>query len=683
VAVTAAGHRAAAELAAAWPDEVRVIDRISDRPGDAPSIGAGALVAEAFATCDAVVCFLAVGATVRLIAPLLRDKHTDPAVVCVDEARRFAVPVLGAHAGGGNDLALRVAAVFGATPVVTTASDATGTTALDSLGDLGFTVTGDVAAVGRAILSGELVTLSMDAEWPLPPLPDNVVRSDRSDRSDNSDAPGVSDGAGHSSRSNGPAALDRPMAGAPAIEVSDRLPTAPPLSTKRPSELTTKPLTEGSTEPPTGLATEHLAKAATEATGRIEPSTEPVFPVVRCYPRSLVIGVGSARGVSAEEVGELIDRVLADAALSPLSVRQVATVDLKADEAGILEAARRRGWEVVTHPAADLAATAVPNPSEVVRAEVGTPSVAEAAALRSAGDGAELIVEKVKSANATVAVARARPRGRLAVVGLGPGARDLLTARAVAELRRASVVVGLDQYVAQIRDLLRPGTTVLESGLGDEEERARMAVTEAASGKAVALIGSGDAGVYAMASPALDLLGGFGGVGNGSDGLDSLDDGDRLDSGDNVDGLDGAAVDVVGVPGITAATAASALLGAPLGHDHAYISLSDLHTPWEVIERRVIAAAEGDFTVCFYNPRSRGRDWQLPKALDILAAHRPAHTPVGWVREASREDESVGLATMADFDPSVVDMRTVVIVGSSRSRIVAGRFVTPREYRWR
>ncbi|EST21141.1 precorrin-3B C(17)-methyltransferase, partial [Streptomyces niveus] len=242
------------------------------------------------------------------------------------------------------------------------------------------------------------------------------------------------------------------------------------------------------------------------------------------------------------------------------------------------------------------------------------------------------------------------PRGRLAVVGLGPGARDLVTPRAVAELRRASVLVGLDQYVDQIRDLLRPGTRVIESGLGSEEERARTAVAEARAGHAVALIGSGDAGVYAMASPAL---------------AEAADD-----------------IEVVGVPGVTAALAAAAILGAPLGHDHVSISLSDLHTPWEVIERRVRAAAEADIVVTFYNPRSRGRDWQLPKALALLAEHRTATTPVGVVRNASRPDGTSHLTTLARIDPTTVDMMTVVTVGNTATREIAGRMVTPRGYRW-
>ena len=172
------------------------------------------------------------------------------------------------------------------------------------------------------------------------------------------------------------------------------------------------------------------------------------------------------------------------------------------------------------------------------------------------------------------------------MVGLGPGADDLRVPRAAAELRRASVVVGLDQYVEQIRHLLRPGTQVHASGLGEEEQRAADAVALAGKGHAVALIGSGDAGIYAMGSPALEAA--------------------------------GPDVEVVGVPGVTAALAAAALLGAPLGHDHVLISLSDLHTPWTAIERRVAAAAAADLVACFYNPRSRDRHWQLAAALRRL-----------------------------------------------------------------
>ena len=290
---------------------------------------------------------------------------------------------------------------------------------------------------------------------------------------------------------------------------------------------------------------------------------------------------------------------------------------MKADEAGLLAAAAGRGWPVVTFPASRLAAVPVPNPSEVVRRAVGTPSVAEAAALIEPGSA--LLAAKRASAHATVAVARARPRGRLAVVGIGPGARDLMTPRAVAELRRASVVAGLDAYLEQVADLLRPGTRVLASGLGAEQERAAEAVAQARAGRAVALIGSGDAGVYAMGSPALEIA--------------------------------GEEIDVTVVPGVTAALAAAAVLGAPLGHDHVMISLSDLHTAWPVIERRITAAAEGDLVTCFYNPASARRNWQLRRALELLAAHRPPGTPVGWVRDASRPGQGASVSTLAEFDP--------------------------------
>ncbi|MER5434795.1 precorrin-3B C(17)-methyltransferase [Streptomyces sp. NPDC002588] len=551
ISATAAGAAARDRLAAAWPDRTRVYE---GPVGDA--------VRRAFAECEQLVCFLATGAVVRLVAPLLGDKASDPGVVCVDEGGRFAVSLLGGHGGGANELAVEVGGLLGAEPVVTTATDAVGIPGLDTLG---LPFEGDVAGVTRALLDGEPVALEAEVAWPLPPVP--FARE-----------------------------------GAYTVRVTDR--AAPPADRE-----------------------------------------------VVLRPPSLVVGVGASRGAPAEEVLGVIEGALRDAGLSPRSVAELATVDAKAEEPGILEAAARLGVPLLTYSAGELAAVAVPNPSAAPLAAVGTPSVAEAAALLRGG---ELLVPKRKSdgapAMATCAVVRRPGRGRLAVVGLGPGARDLLTPRAKDELRRASVLVGLDQYVDQVRDLLRPGTLILESGLGAEEERARTAVAQARLGHAVALIGSGDAGVYAMASPAL---------------AEASDD-----------------IDVVGVPGVTAALAAAALLGAPLGHDHVSVSLSDLHTPWEVIERRVRAAAEADIVVTFYNPRSRGRDWQLPKALAILAEHREPATPVGVVRNASRPDGSARVTTLAELDPATVDMMTVVTVGNTATRNIAGRMVTPRGYRW-
>jgi cobalt-precorrin 5A hydrolase/precorrin-3B C17-methyltransferase len=595
ITVTAGGRAAAERLAAVLP-----YARIYDEP-------AAIAIPLAFAECDAIISFLAVGATVRIAAPLITGKYEDPGVVCVDEALRFAIPVLGGHAGGANVLARRVAGILGATVVITTAAEAAGSVGLDEFGaDLGFVVEpgSDMAPVGAAILSGERVTLTMEHQWPVPPLPPNVVRT------------------------------AQPEPGVPAIVVTDEVP--PPEAA----------------EPP-------LAGEATAAGGA---GQEP-GPRVIYRPPSLVVGAGASTGVTSGEAGRLIDEALATAGLSPRSVRWLATADIKAREPGLLAAASERGWSVVTASAEQLAAIDVPTPSEIVRAAVGTPSVAEAAALLVAEGGQEqghpepagpggarLIVTKRASARVTVAVARRRPRGRLALIGLGPGARDLMAPRAVAELRRASIIVGLDQYVDQVADLIPPGAQVVASGLGEEEQRAAAAVGEALAGQAVALLGSGDIGIYAMASPAL--------------------------------GLADERVEVVGVPGVTAALAAASVLGAPLGHDHAVISLSDLHTEWDVIERRVRAVAEADLVTCFYNPASRTRTWQLGRALAILAGHRPPGTPVGWVRDASRPSQGSGIATLAEFDPAVADMHTLVVVGSSRTTVVAGRMVTPREYRW-
>ncbi|MER5914723.1 precorrin-3B C(17)-methyltransferase [Streptomyces sp. NPDC001982] len=551
ISATAAGAAARDRLAAAWPERTRMYE---GPVGDA--------VRRAFAECEQLVCFLATGAVVRLVAPLLGDKAADPGVVCVDEGGRFAVSLVGGHGGGANELAREVGGLLGAEPVVTTATDSVGLPGLDTLG---FPFEGAVATVSRALLDGEPVALETELPWPLPPLPT---------------AP----------------------QGSYTIRLTDR---------------------------------------------DIAPGDREVL----LRPPSLVVGVGSSKGAPVDEVLGLVEDALRDAGLSVRSVAELATVDAKSAEPGIVGAAERLGVPLVTYSAEELAGVEVPNPSAAPLAAVGTPSVAEAAALVGGG---ELLVPKRKSgarpAMATCAVVRRSGRGRLAVVGLGPGARDLLTPRARAELRRASVLVGLDQYVDQIRDLLRPGTRILESGLGAEEERARTAVAEARAGHAVALIGSGDAGVYAMASPAL---------------AEASDD-----------------IDVVGVPGVTAALAAGAILGAPLGHDHVSISLSDLHTPWEIIQHRVRAAAEADLVVTFYNPRSRGRDWQLPKALAILAEHREPTTPVGVVRNASRPDESSWLTTLAALDPATVDMMTVVTVGNTATRKIAGRMVTPRGYRW-
>ena len=561
VATTTNGRRRAAHLAEVWED-ARLYD---GKPKEA--------LREAWDECAGVVLFLATGAAVRLVAPLLEDKRRDPGVVCVDDAGRFAVALVGGHAGGANDLATRVADALGVTSVVTTASDTLSVPALDCLGKrLGFKIEegSDLAAVGAALVSGERVRLFSERRWPIGPLPKNVVSVE-------------------------PPASSEELQG-PSVLISDKLLTVP-----RPS--------------------------------------------VVYRPPSLVAGVGCSRGAGAAEILGLLDSILHEARLAQKSVALLASIGAKADEDGLLGAAEELGVSLSFHTAEELAAVEVPNPSSAVAATVGTPSVAEAAVLVS---GAELILEKRKSKNATVAIGRLAARGRLSLVSLGPGEESLIPPLARETLAESELVVGLEQYVDRIRHLLRPGTRVLTLPLGDEITRAKEALTEARAGGSVALVSSGDVGIYAMASPTLEFA--------------------------------GEDVDVVVIPGVTAAQAAASLLGSPLGHDHCSISLSDLLTPWEIIESRVRAAAMGDFVMSLYNPRSKGRDWQLGKVREILLAHRPPDTSVGIVRDAYRPTQRVVLTDLASLRPEEADMLTIVVIGNSQTRLVAGRMVTPRGY---
>ncbi|WP_040158971.1 precorrin-3B C(17)-methyltransferase [Nigerium massiliense] len=550
----------------------------------------------AWTECDLIISHLALGATTRLIAPLLTSKKADPGVVVVDEGGRFCIPLVGGHGGGANALARRVADGIGATAVLTTATDSLGVTALDTLG---WRYAGDVAGVTRAMLDGRPVELVREQAWPLPALPLTVYEPG---------VPRVERRGVHVTE------LPQPDAPVARILLTDRI---------------------AATEPSAG-----------------EPAADDHLPTVVLRPPSLVVGMGCNRGTTADALEALLDRTLAEAGLAKESIAALTSVDAKADEPGLAELATRLGVPFETFTADELATRDVPNPSDAPASAVGTPSVAEASVLAR---GADLIVEKTKTPEATCAVGRLPALGKLAVVGLGPGSDDLLTPRARHVLETSSMVIGYRPYVAQIRHLLRPGTEVLASGMGAEEERTALAIEEARKGRAVALVCSGDPAIYAMASPTLEQ------------------------------GTDGVEVQVV--PGVTAELAVSAILGAPLGHDHATISLSDLHTDWDTIEQRLEAAAQGDFVVTLYNPRSRKRVKHLPRALEILREHRPASTPVAVVMDAERPEQTVHTATLADFDVEWVNMHALVVVGSSTTRFVstgagAEAIVTPRDYHW-
>lgn len=389
------------------------------------------------------------------------------------------------------------------------------------------------------------------------------------------------------------------------------------------------------------------------------------------HPQCFALGVGCARNADPEELWALVTSTLSDAGIAQGAVACVATIDLKADEPAMNEVARRLNVPLRLFTAVELEVQSgnLANPSDIVFAEVGCHGVSEGAALACGG---VLVVEKRKTANTTCAIARAeapitelpgRARGRLSVVGIGPGQAAWRTPEVSKLVAEAEELVGYSLYI----DLLGPlaaGKARSDFPLGGEEARCRYALEKAAEGRNVALVCSGDAGIYAMGALVFELL----------------------DRGPEEQGVSDAAhrVDVVCSPGVSALQGAAARAGAPLGHDFCTISLSDLLTPRGDIVRRLRAGAEGDFVIAFYNPVSKTRRTLLAEARDILLQHRPADTPVMLASNLGRPEEQVRYRRLDQLEVDEVDMLTVVLVGSSNSRLAqlgeGPRMFTPRGY---
>ena len=238
----------------------------------------------------------------------------------------------------------------------------------------------------------------------------------------------------------------------------------------------------------------------------------------------------------------------------------------------------------------------------------------------------------------------------LYVIGLGPGKEELMSQEALAAIADCEIIVGYSTYMRLILDLVKDKELVA-NGMRQEIDRCQKAIDLAReTGKNVGVVSSGDAGVYGMAGLILELLG------------------------------DASDVEVKVVPGITASLGAAAVMGAPLMNDFCHISLSDLMTPWEMIEKRLHAAAQGDFVVCLYNPRSKGRPDHLAKALSIMSEYKADDTIVGIGKDIGRKDEEIILTTIKDLDETLVDMTTIVIVGNKETYVKNGRMITPRGY---
>jgi len=544
----------------------------------------------------------ACGLVVRLVAPLLAGKHRDPAVVVLDPRGRFVIPLLGGHQAGAEALSQQVAAVLGAEVVSTGSSSGRQRLALDSFGRAwGWrrSASGDWTALMKRAARSEADLAAAPAEA------EPVVVNQ-------------SAGSGRWQQLQAAAGLDR---------------------------------RDGGDGPEEGAADLRITIHAGAG--------------CRWHPPGLWLGLGCERHTSLGLLERLVDGGLQRLGLAPEAVAGLASIDRKADEPALLELSRRRHWPLRWFSAAELNAVKVPSPSAVVAAEMGTASVAEAAALLAAGPGARLLAAKQvlhgaagERGAATLAVAQAREqwapqRGRLHLVGSGPGRLDLLTPDARRALAEATVWVGYGLYLDLLEPLRRADQLRCDGRLTEERERCALALELASQGLAVALVSSGDSGIYAMAGLALELW------------LQQP-----------ADGRPGFTVH----PGISALQLAAARVGAPLMHDFCTISLSDRLTPWRVIEQRLRAAAAGDFVVALYNPRSQGRDWQLGRARELLLEGRPGSTPVVLARQLGRQAEQVNVHRLDGLPVDQVDMLTLVLVGNSTSTSSEGWVVTPRGY---
>ena len=560
---------------------------------------------ERFNAGDTLVCVMAAGIVFRVLGPHLRTKQEDPAVIVLDEEGRHVVPLLGGHSAGANELARDIAGFLGGSAVITTASDVQGLTAPGEVARrLGLAVedAGALRQVTALLVDGKPVCIESRED---PKIEGYIWVSPGGDTSG--------------------------FAGRLLITEHRCVEAAP------------------------------LLPGAKRAAGA-EDAYETAIPTARLIPRTVVAGIGCRRGTTAGEIIEAIRQACARSGLDPRAIGAVASIDIKRDEAGLVKAAAGLGAETVFFTARQLAGAGRPG-SNFVEEQVGTPAVCEPAATLAANSD-ELISGKEAFGRVTVALAAATQSindtatesrtgrvvaertGRVIAVGTGAGTAPLLTAAASDALREADVIMGYHTYIEQVRSLF-PGREFISGSMGGEVERCRQALAIAAGGRTVAMVSSGDPGVYGMAGPLLELANG---------------------------------VPVTIVPGVTAAQIAAARLGAPLMNDYITLSLSDLLTPRQEVLRRAQLAAASGMVICIYNPTSRKRRPLFGEVCGILAENRTADTPAGWVREAGGPGETAGITTIAGLARQDVDMRTIIIVGNSRTAVIDGRLVTGRGY---
>jgi len=580
--------------------------------------GAASLLRSLFRSGRPIVGICAAGILIRALAPLLEDKTAEPPVVAVAEDGSAVVPLLGGHRGA-NAMARALARASRGIAAITTASETRLGFALDNPPP-GWRVANPERAkpLMARLLDGKRVRVAVEAgdpEW---------------------------------------------LLGSEQVEASPS-PHPSPQGEREKKAAMFLPLPNGERGGVRGHAPDVVVT---------DRAARPRERALVLHPPVLALGVGTSRHCPPAELGALVRRTLREAGLAATAIAVVSSIDIKMDEPAVAALAERLGVPARFFPAERLLRETprLQSPSAATFRATGCYGVAEGAALAAVGRAGTLVLPKRKSRNATCAIARSaqaldpsrigRARGNLAIVGIGPGDAAWRTPEASAAVANASDVVGYKLYLDLLGDALR-GKRRHVRALGAETERARLALDLAAQGRSVALVSSGDAGIYGLATLVFELV----------------DRGERPDW---------RRIRIEVAPGLSALQAAAARAGAPLGHDFAAISLSDLLTPWAQIERRLVAAARGDFVLALYNPRSERRTRQLEAARRILLRHRRPETPVVLARNLGRDGERIAIETLAGFDASAVDMLTLVMVGSRSTRVMPGnppRVYTPRGYR--
>ena len=567
---------------------------------------------------NSLIFCLATGAVVRLVAPLLKDKAHDPAIIVIDPESRFVISLCGGHQAGADLLTKMVALQIGATSIITGASNSLSLPGIDILG-----------------------------------RPYGWVK--------------------------GPGSWTKLMA-----EVAHQ--NTIEVIQEAGSRLWQSSLPEGHSFSLINISEGTQGDWETRRQGRIwisakqrDLSATSGIAQVQWHPRVLWVGVGCERGTSKELINQAISEIFAKYNLAEKAIAGMATIDIKADEEGILAVCRDRDLPLKTFAAEILKQVVVPTPSTIVHQEVGTPSVAEAAAISAALlfdaqnikllepepnlnpliVNKQIVKQEQQPGAVTIAIAQSELEytgklGKLYLVGIGPGSLEQITPAAKTAITGADVVIGYSLYIDLVQPLFRVGQVIESLPITQEKQRGERAISLAKQGLTVAVISSGDCGIYGMAGLVLEQL--------------------------KLDNWDGKTPQVQVFPGISALQAVASRVGAPLMHDFCAISLSDLLTPWEVIMKRLEAAAMGDFVTSIYNPRSQKRVQQIVKAQEIFLKYRDQNTPVAIARSAYREDEQITITSLEKMLEHPIDMLTTIIIGNSNTYSHGNWMITPRGY---